>query len=557
MNRKNSLFTSVPVMKVPRNLFDLSHEVKLSAKFTYLYPVLVQETLPGGTYRDLSTIMVRLAPMLAPIMHRLDVTTHFFFVPYRLIWDGWQTFITRGQDGTESRVPPYFTPAGLKAQFSNVDWCANGSLWDYLGLPTFTPGSATLNNEKISSLPFQAYGRIWNDWYRDPNFDPDIEADLQPQLDGDISAYGNMIIRGGNDGAGPNLGLLNRMWQKDYFTSALPFAQRGTEVLMPLSAYGQTIINDPGTYVTGRKTDLGGGIISGEHLVTDASGHLVGGTLNQQMSLVGQKVEVSSSNVSINDLRTSLALQRWMENNARSGPRYIEQIQAHFGVRPSDYRLQRTEYLGGGKQPIQVSPVVSTAKTTNDAETTPVGDLAGYGISVGKSNQFSYRCEEHGVIIGIMSVTPQSAYQQGVDKMWSRREWFDYAFPELANLGEQEILSKEVFYDILATGDTANQETFGYIPRFADYKFKNDRVAGDFRDSLRFWHLGRIFGQRPVLSASFTTALELGNSDDNEEETMRRIFAVEDGTDYLWIDIFHRFTAKLPLPYYGVPRILG
>lgn len=542
--KKSQIFTQVPVKRPNRSFFDLSHEVKMSAKFATLYPVLIQETLPGDTFRNTSTVMMRLAPMLAPIMHRLDVTTHFFFVPNRLLLPDktWEDFITGGQDGDFSYILPFFTPAGLTTAGKET-YMYKGTLWDYLGLPVTIDSVEADSTEQISSLPFQAYTKIWNDYYRDPNFDDEI--DVTPAAGGVQTANADAWME-----------MRRRGWQKDYFTACLPFAQRGDSVMLPLAAQGIGVFN-PETTIQLAKSD---GTIPavGDTKIANSGGigsYRLQSSGSEDLKMLNTvDVTINSAESSINDFRTALAVQSWLENNARGGYRYIEQIMSHFGVRVRDYRLQRAEYLGGGKQPIQISEVLATAKTEVDTSTTPVGDLSGHGISVGKSNQFTYRCEEHGFIIGIMSVMPTTAYQQGIDRMWSRREPFDWAWPEYAHLGEQAVLSKEVFYAFTNEEDANNNTTFGYIPRFAEYKYKQDRVAGDFRDTLSFWHLGRIFTERPVLDSDFTTAYEYGGS---IEESMRRIFAVESDNDYLWIDIFHRFTAKRPLPYFGVPQLIG
>lgn len=546
MSRNAKIFTQVPIKRAKRNLFDLSHEVKMSGKFSFLYPVLIQETLPGDTFRNTSTNLVRLAPMLAPVMHRIDVTTHFFFVPYRLLCDDWESFITGGQDGTEAPVLPYVTPAGITLASGAADVMKKQTLWDYLGLPVIDSASVAASSlEQISAFPFRAYAKVWNDYYRDPNFDD--EKDLATEVNGDVSA---------NTYAQDLFQLERRAWQKDYFTACLPFAQRGDAVLLPLAGTG-SVEYSPVTSLVG-----GAALTNGNMQVAN----YLSGTIKKPTDSVGVGIQIQnidsvtldSSSVTINDFRTALAIQSWLENNARGGARYNEQILSHFSVQVPDYRLQRAEYLGGGKQPVQISEVLSTANTDSDpglgTEYTPIGDMAGHGISVGKSNQFTYRCSEHGIILGIMSVIPASAYQQGLDRMWSRKSKFDFAWPELAHLGEQEVLSKEVFFSFDVADDPDNNSTFGYIPRYSDYKFKNDRVAGDFRDNLQFWHLGRIFKQRPVLDEAFTTTNE---AETVEEDTMRRIFAVESNDDYLWIDIFHRFTAVRPLPYFGVPRLVG
>jgi hypothetical protein len=540
MSRKSSnLFTQTPVNRPNRNLFDLSHEVKMSCKFGFLYPVLCMDVVPGDVVRDQMTAMVRFAPMLSPVMHRVDVTTHFFFVPNRIVSEAWEDFITGGQDGLDTTVLPYLTPNGVKGG-ANEGYALmlKGTLWDYLGLPPRIPnGGAITSTEQISVLPFRAYTKIWNDYYRDPNLDTEVELDEELEGDVSVSARDYMVLK-------------NRGWEKDYFTSALPWAQRGAEVLMPLSGTGTVTYSPSSTLRTDPSNNFP---LSGNLSTSVLDGKIKSGGIGEEIRVENiDSVEIDASDVSINDLRRSLAIQKWLEANARGGGRYIEQIESHFAVRVPDYRLQRAEYLGGGKQPVVISEVLATAHDVS----TPVGELAGHGLSVGKSNRFTYRCAEHGHIIGIMSVMPRTAYSQGIDRMWSRRIKYDYAWPELAHLGEQEILSKEAFYDFQASGDSDNQGIFGYIPRYAEYKFKNDRIAGDFRTTLNFWHLGRTFQQRPVLESKFTTMSEDGwDGAGDLEETYRRIFAVEDGTDYLWCQLFHRLTAKRPLPYFGVPTI--
>lgn len=537
MKKSSAIFTSVPQNKPQRNHFDLSHEVKMSGKFGYLMPMLVQECLPGDQMSDQCTVFLRAAPLLSPVMHRLTVKTNFFFVPNRIICDSWQDFITGGQDGTDAPVLPYISMEALFAIGGAAPIAMElSSLWDYLGLP---PSEAEpvggYSNEQISVFPFRACAKIWNDFFRDPNFD--IELDLDTEVDGDVTI------------ASFNAGLFTlrqRGWRKDYFTSALPFAQRGAEVLMPLAGTGSVTYRPAGEIVPGDpNTALGVGPT--DLLVSD-----FGGTPQNVNIHNIDEVLIDASSVSINDLRRAIALQRWLEANARGGARYTEQILSHFNQTVPDFRLQRAEYLGGGSQVIRISEVLATAESTG----VDVGDMKGHGISVGKSNRFSYRAPEHGFVIGFVSVLPDSAYSQGLDRFWTRRSKFEFAWPLLANLGEQEILSKEIFFSPDQADFDENQATFGYIPRFAEYKFRNDRIAGDFRDTLGFWHESRFFTVRPVLGSAFTTFQEDGGSPANSlEETFRRIFAVQDGTDYLWMQIFHNLHAKRPLPFFGVPSL--
>lgn len=502
----------------------------MSGKFGILYPVLLLEVLPGDVVTDQMTCFMRFAPMLAPIMHRIDVTTHFFYVPNRIVTDHWELFITGGQEGVDAPVLPFLDPLTMITSGYET-MMRKGTLWDYLGLPVLEGAAPGIGSEvQISVLPFRACAKVWNDWYRDPNFDE--EMDLNLDLQGNVT-----------EATGDNFLYLlrNRMWEKDYLTSALPFAQRGAEVLMPLSGLADTFIDkNTGLPITGVNRFFGNDSLLGSGLATN---------FNPVTSFGRAALLFENSSTSINDFRRAIAIQGWLEANARGGGRYVDQIKSHFGVTVPDYRLQRAEYLGGGKQPVTISQVLSTT----DTATVPVGDMAGHGVSVGKSNRFSYRCQEHGHIVAFMSVVPRTAYSQGIDRSWTRTDKYDYAWAELAKLGEQTILSREAFFSFDNTQDAANNATFGYIPRYAEYKFKNDRIAGDFRDNLGFWHLGRNFVARPTLDQLFTTMYENNTAD---EETYRRIFAVTDGTDYLWCQLFHKLKAQRPLPYFGVPKIL-
>jgi len=530
---------------VKRYKHSLSNYKLFSCDMGELVPCGITEVLPGDSIQQATNALVRASPLLSPVMHPIQCRIHHWLVPNRLVWDDWESFITGGQDGTAEPVLPYVTPVGLDNAGIAPAYCNPGTLWDHLGLPTMENlGSSATSTQRLSILPFWAYCKIFNDYFRDPNLD--VEIEIPTELEGDVSAYDF-----DNDEAQIWYIIRQRGWDKDFYTSALPFAQRGPAVLMPFDGAfddvplignppntGQTsmvisAITQPGSLNEG----LGVQITGDNTVVPD-------GQLYAKTSDL-----VPSSNITINDLRRSLAIQRWLENNARGGARYNEQILGHFNVQVPDYRIQRAEYLGGGRQPVVISEVLSTADTAE----VPVGDMAGHGLSVGKSSRFTYRCQEHGFVIGILSVVPKPGYSQGLDRMWTRESKYDYAWPELANLGEQEILSKEVFYSFLSGDDAANNTVFGYIPRYAEYKFKQDRIAGDFKTTLAFWHLNRMFTERPTLSPEFVRMIE----DPDNEETYRRIFAVQDGTDYLWMQLFHRLTAKRPLPYFGVPMLNG
>lgn len=535
MSTRTRIFTETPVTRPSRNNFDLSHELKMSGKFGRLYPIMMKECMPGDTFRNTSTVMARFAPMLAPIMHRVDITTHFFFVPYRLLWDSWQDFITGGQDGLFTAVPPYFTYPGMQRSGENL--VTKGSLFDYLGLPVFPSNIIGNSAETFSAFPIYAYLKIWNDYYVDPNVGN--EVDIPTELDGNVS---------------PQLVSVEaeyvreRGWERDYFTSNLPWAQRGAEVLMPIQGTGSV---EYSPYSDVYRFD---GNIPPTNLPLETSA--VNGSIlqvNNENSRIENisSVNVTNSEVSLNDLRRSMALQKWLEVNARSGHRYNEQIKGHFSVIVPDYRLQRAEYLGGGKQPVVISEVLATANSDDGTNIQPIGDMAGHGLSVGRSNKFSYYCQEHGIILGILSVMPRSGYaSQGIERIWGRKDKFDFPWPELANIGEQETLNKELFFVNNATSDTENNGTFGYLPRYTEWKYSIDRIAGDFRDTLAFWHLNRIMNQAPALDIDFVTMIEDGTL---YEDTFRRIFYVQDGTDYIWFTIHHSLHAKRSLPYFGVP----
>jgi hypothetical protein len=451
-------------------------------------------------------------------MHRVDVYTHYFFIPNRLVWNEWEDFITGGNDGKQAPVHP-----SLVVTNSNKLLFSKGSLSDYLGVPTFKntdnlPGSGV----RISALPFRAYQMIYNEYYRDQNLTDEIDFTLSS---GNISAQSEVTKL---------TTLRSRCWEKDYFTSALPFPQRGDAVELPL---GQVVPN----YKTQTEiVDTTGGHVPTNHLLAN-SDKLEIGPNNGNPTNVHARIEnldpMPVDSVTINELRKAEKLQRWLEKSARSGYRYIEQILSHFGVKSSDARLQRPEFLGGGKQPVVISEVLNTTGT-DDA---PQGTMAGHGISVGSQNRFKQSFEEHGFIIGIVSVLPKTAYQQGLNKMFSRFDKFDYYFPEFANLGEQAVLNKEVFLHDFAS----MEETWGYQERYAEYKYSPSSVHGDFRDNLAFWHLGRIFSNLPPLNENFV-----------EADPSKRIFAVEDPTvDELLLQIYHRVDAIRPMPYHSIPSL--
>ncbi|QXP44136.1 MAG: major capsid protein [Arizlama microvirus] len=522
-----NLFESVQHSRPKSNAFDLSHEVKLSCNMGELIPIFLEEIVPGDKFRVSSEIFLRTVPLLAPIMHRVNVYCHYYFVPNRLIWENWENFITGGESGTDASVMPKLgITEALKSQF------AEGSLAEYLGIPV--PSVTVTGTHSISALPFRAYQLIYNDYYRDQN----LEAKIDIKKTDTVLAAEQIALTT----------LRLRAYEKDYFTSCLPWAQRGAPVTLPVNSsfspqYLPTSTVEAtagGAALTASspiKTSVAVSVPNS--LVSTRSGSDVNVTIK---NLVDPQV-ITSTSVTINELRVAVRLQEWLEKNARAGARYIESILAHFGVRSSDARLQRPEYLGGGKQAVQISEVLNTGG--DSAESIPQGTMAGHGISVGKSNQFTKSFEEHGYVIGIMSVVPRTAYQQGIPKTFNRFNKLDYFFPEFAHLGEQAVLNKELYNDY-NTVTNYNTSTFGYQSRYAEYKYQQSRVAGQFATSLNYWHLGRKFAGPPVLNNTFIKANPVD---------MQRIFPVSDSSDKLLIQVYNDSKAIRPMPVFGTPTL--
>ncbi|WNK13099.1 MAG: major capsid protein [Microvirus sp.] len=495
-----------------KSKFDLSHEKKLSLNMGELVPILVQEVLPNDSFRKNTETMMRLAPMLAPMMHRVNVYVHDFFVPSRILWDEHEKFMSIG-----TGVMPTVTIGQAQAVGNDV-WTI-GKLPDYMGIPPLLVGATappTLS-EKISALPFRAYQRICGEYFRpnDPTQSVYYQTDSGPQPDGVIPSL---------------LKLNNRAWEKDYYTSALGQAQAGQPISIPFTYKDATTIE---------QTD-------GSAHVTDTLGETAGlNTLNRTTDGKTIRVENIDHLATINEFREANAIQRFLEKINVAGSRYVEYLKAIWGAHSKDERLQRPEFLGGSRQPIVISEVLSTYDNT--AGDLPQGTMTGHGISVGSSNAWSKTFTEHGYIISLLSVLPRTGYQQGLDKMWSRLDQYDFAIPDFAHLGEQAVLNKELYLDLYDLVPGANDATFGYQSRFSEYKFKNNTSHGDFRTSLAFWHMDRIFPTRPVLNDDFRIS-----------DPTLRIFALEDpDLDHLWVQIYHDMSAVRCLPYDGNPTIGG
>lgn len=534
-------FSSVELRRPGRSTFDLSHEKRISSRIGKLTPCLISETMPNDTFHGSTEVLVKLAPLIAPIFHRLNLYVHYFFVPLRLLWEDWEEFITGGRLGeavTTPPVPPYGslpTIGGFGREAMGV-----GSLSDYLGIPPLTDAvltGGTWAGRKIDVMPFAAVYKCWMDYYRDRNYTADNEDLPLPSGDaGAGDALENMLI------------TQYRCWEHDYFTSAQLTTQRGAEVLMPLEGSGVVtyLPNTRFMQSDGGGTGAAGAVaLSAVGLEAGMPKDVAGDLLNVENV---DEVLLNSSNVSINDLRRAVRLQEWLERNQLAGSRYNESIMAHFGRKTSDSRLQRAEYLGGGKAVIQISEIMTTAYSEDGAaETVPPGNPAGRGSTYADTNKFSYNCEEHGFVIGMLSVMPSSGYMQGLPRMFQQRNTFlDYPWPTFAHLGEQEVFDNEIYMTPASMpADRTVQDVFGYQSRYSDWKHIPSSSHGDFRTTLDFWHLTRKFASQPVLSAAFVTF---------EDELQDRVFNVAD-VDTLWMYVYNKLNVKRSLPYFGTPQL--
>lgn len=506
-----------------RSKFSLSHYRLFSGRMGMMMPIGITECLPGDTFQQATSVFLRCSPLVTPVMHPVHVTVHHWFIPTRLLWDKWEDFITGGPDGMDASIMPTIK-APAEGGF------AVGSLADYMAVPSGIP------NLEVCALPFRAYALLYNECYRDQ----DLEDPLPLSFESGVDTTTNTVLQRCD-------------WARDYFTTARPWPQKGPQVTVPVDGVGGTkvlIRPDYGSSDRASPTFWVDGVPTSQPLtITNGSGlrnvqFYGSGSQSGQDSLywsdpklVGETESTGGSvgSININSLREAFALQRFEEHRALYGSRYVEYLR-YLGVKSSDARLQRPEYLGGSRQTIQFSEVLQTAPGGDD----PVGALKGHGIGAMRTNRYRRFFEEHGYVLTVMMVRPISVYMQGLSRMWNRRVKEDYYQRELQHIGQQEVLTKEL-YAGNAEGPTADDVVFGYQNRYDEYRWHESYVSGEFRNILNSWHMARDFANAPVLNADFINAVPT-----------TRIFAAQQN-DTLYCMANHSIQARRLMSKYGNP----
>ena len=529
MHRNQSVnlhqFTSIPKADIPRSKFDCQSTHKTTFDAGNLIPVYVDEVLPGDTFNLNMTAFARLSTPLYPVMDNMVMDSFFFFVPNRLIWNNWQKFMGQQENPTDSIS--YVIPQ----QVSPVSGYAIGSLQDYMGLPTL--GQVTAGNT-VSHCAFwpRAYNLIWNEWFRDENLQTSVVVD-----------------KGDGPDTVTNYTLLKRGKRKDYFTSSLPWPQKGASVTLPLGQQAQIKYSTfAGTTTQNNKFAVAEGGSGADFLgYGNTYGTFTGNIDTGSQSNLYADLSTATA-ATINQLRQSFQIQKLLERDARGGTRYTEIIRSHFGVVSPDSRLQRPEYLGGGSTPININPIAQTSGTGSTGSTTPLGTLGAMGTSLAHRHGFSQSFTEHGVIIGLVSVRADLTYQQGLHKMWSRSTRYDFYFPAFAMLGEQSVLNKEIY----VTGATTDNDVFGYQERWAEYRYNPSRISSLFRSTaagtIDGWHLAQKFTALPTLNSTFI----------QENPPVSRVVAVgaaANGQQFIFDSFFDVKKAR-PMPMYSVPGLI-
>jgi hypothetical protein len=507
-------FGRVPHADIPRSSFDRSHGVKTTFDSGYLYPFFVDEALPGDTFNLRTAGFARLATPIYPVMDNIWLETFYFAVPIRLIWTNFVKMMGEQDNPTDST--DYTTPTLPGVATTGY---AEGSLYDYLGIPTQVPDLET------SALYTRAYNLIWNEWFRDQNLQDSVVVDKD---DGPDNPSDYVLLRRGK--------------RHDYFTSCLPWPQKnntGTDVLIPLGTSAP--IHADAT--SGTRLAAYSDVDSAQRDLQAATGDSYNVSFNSNTS-TGEPLYAdlaSASAATINQLRTAFQVQKLYERDARGGTRYTEIIRSHFSVVSPDARLQRPEYLGGGSTPINITPIAQTS----ESNTTAQGTLAAMGTASFNGHGFVKSFTEHCILIGLVNARADITYQQGLNRMFSRKDRFDYYWPALAQIGEQAVLNKELF----AQGSSADDDVFGYQERFAEYRYKPSTIHGAFRSNaatpLDSWHLSQEFGSLPTLGSTFI----------EDNPPISRVVAVPSEPEFI-ADFYHNLKCARPMPLYGVPGLL-
>lgn len=554
-----AIFDTIKVRPPKRHRHKLTHANLMTTDFARLTPIYLEDVVPGDVFRVGAELRTKFQPLLAPVMGRCRARVDFFFVPNRIIWNDWEQFITGGPDGTAAPIPPYYDMSSMQSILDNkglstdpldagknINLFGKSSLADYFHLPVnMASRNGSRCRMKISALPFHAYRKIWNDWYRDQNLHPE-----EWFIDKGSGLMSTTDFR--------NCYLRERCWRKDMFTSALPFLQRGPEAVVNVG--GVVPVSDSTGHegVTGSADYELMSVNPGQHTPAwfkkDSEGFVT-----EQYGNEGSRYDINhthnlppleadlaeASGISVNELRRLTSVQRFLELAARAGGRYVEQIMAYFGTRVPDYRLDRSEWIGGGSSDVIISDVWQSSQTTEDSN---LGQFAGHADSATFATSKKYKVDEHGWIIGILNFMPETLYEGAVERKWTRENRFDYFWPQFQHLGEQSVKLKELY------GWTTEQEgdnDFGYQRRYVEYCYHPSHFCGEFHDTLDYWHFGRKFGEAPSLSNDFLLP---------DVQEMDRIFPVIsdiDGlTDHINVECLVHVHAKRPIMRDATPSLI-